>query len=237
MNPNSCPTNRIFPIPFIYERILRIIIPYFCLALYLILTYIILPSKLYTPLFILTWAYAVPPAGKESLIPIAISLGLPWWFIAPSLTFFDLIAAWVVVWNYDLICRLPIIGGIICGFIERSKEYIQCHPWLERLSFLGLVLFIAVPFQGNGGIGGAVIGIVLGLSSLEILGAICLGSLIHSFAIALSYEYASQYFAFDTTTALGVGLFMIILSIIISLGYRIQKKRRTVWKIRDKIRT
>jgi len=51
--------------------------------------------------------YYIPPSGKESLIPLGIALGIPWWLIATSLVVLDVLTSLFVILNIRLALASP----------------------------------------------------------------------------------------------------------------------------------
>ncbi len=157
-----------------------------------------------------TWMilYFFPPLGKESVIPAAIAQGIAPWLIASAVAFIDIMVGLFLVWNFDLARKIPLIGGFIRRIEDKGQDILEKKPWVERLAFTGLVLFVMFPFQGSGAVGATIIGRMLGMEPKKIWFAVILGALIGCFMIA----YAS---AFAITFLLGVNLLYAVLSIVI----------------------
>ena len=62
-------------------------------------------------------------------------------------------------------------------------------PWLERASFIGIVVFVMFPFQGSGAVGGTILGRAIGLSSKKNLAAVTIGAVSGSFLLSASIVY------------------------------------------------
>ena len=92
----------------------------------------------------------IPPAGKESIIPLGIALGIPWWIIAASTTVMDITGAIFMALNFDLALKIPFLGRWMKGIMESGESFFESHRWMEKLSVIGLVIFVIVPFQGSG---------------------------------------------------------------------------------------
>lgn len=132
--------------------------------------------------------YFIPPAGKESLIPIGIGLGLPGWLIALTLTLLDLITALFVIMNFSLITRVPRLGPWITRTTSAGTGFLDRQPWMARWRVAGVALFMMLPLQGTGGIGAPLVGLMAGLTPGQILLAVGVGSAAGSLAIALGAE-------------------------------------------------
>lgn len=159
-------------------------------------------------------AYILPPAGKETAIPLGIALGLPWWLVAVSIAMIDLEFGLFMVWNFDLILRIPGIGPLISRFTVEAERFVTGHPWIRRGAFLGIVLIVLSPVLGSGGIRGSIIGRMLGLGKGEVFAAIVLGAFSGSFLIALGAAYIRDLLIRDTAA----GLTVIAVIILAALG-------------------
>ncbi|MBN1165890.1 MAG: small multi-drug export protein [Methanospirillaceae archaeon] len=208
------------------DRCIKIGLPILLITLYMLYWFLVLPYELFLVQGGLLLAYFIPPAGKETIIPIGIELGIPWWTIATSVAFIDAITALFVVWNFDLIQKVPGIGTIIKKIVSQGYDYLQKHRWVDRLYVIGLVLFVMIPLQGTGGIGGAIIGNILGMKKGEIVGSVTCGAFLGSFLIGISmnslHDQAGEMFWL-------VILFLaiiILVTIVFSLVYRIICNRR-----------
>lgn len=206
--------------------ILRLAAPPAIAGVYLALLAAFLPLPVFMATAGLMGAYFIPPAGRESLIPFAIAIGLPWWLIALSLSLIDVLTALVIAVNLDLASRIPVIGDWLERITEETEEYLADHPMLRDFSFFGLVVFIFAPVTGSGGIGGSVVGRLIGLSPARVVAAMALGSGLSCFLIALGGEYVRGSLE-------GGGMMVLIaVSILVAAGTGIsllyyRRKRRT----------
>ena len=69
-------------------------------------------------------------------------------------------------------------------------------PWVERLTFFGIVIFVMIPFQGSGAFAGTILGRAVGLSISANLLAVGMGALIGSVLIALSVIYGLGFLGY-----------------------------------------
>lgn len=171
-------------------------------------------------------AYLIPPAGKESIIPIGIELGIPWWIITISVAFLDVVTALFIVWNFDLIQRIPVVGRVISIVVHQGYDFLQKHRWVDRLYIIGLALFVMIPLQGTGGIGGAIIGNMLGMNKKEIILSVATGAFIGSFLIGISMHTLHSRAGKDFWMIIILIAAIIFISIIGSLIYRFICVRR-----------
>jgi uncharacterized membrane protein len=209
--------------------LLKIGIPFTIAALYFLLLYILLPRSDFLRISGIMLAYFVPPSGKETLIPLGIILGLPWWLMAISLSVMDIITCMLIIWNFDLVMKVPYLGRWVGRFMLRGKKIIDERPWIAKYYLLGLIFFIMIPFQGTGGIGGSIIGRMLGLKNSVIILAMAVGTTIESFFIAFGSFYLIHVIEIDPAFILVViGCFMLGVIALTSYYYarRYQSARR-----------
>ena len=133
-------------------------------------------------------AYLLPPAGKETVIPIGIALGIPWWYMALSVVMIDVETGLFMVLNFDLAYRIPLAGPLLSDLTRKTGRFIADHQWLAGLWFFAIVLMVMVPVFGSGGVRGSVAGKLLGMRTLLVFLAILAGALIGCFAIAFGSE-------------------------------------------------
>ena len=168
---------------------LKVSVPFLLCGLFLAFVWLFLPAEQWLLLFGMMVAYIVPPLGRETIIPVCILLGIPWWLAAFTLAFLDFAGGLFMAWNFPLVIRIPYAGPWISRFMEAGRTFLDRRPWLERLYFVGLIAFVALPFDGSGSIVASVVGRMLGMAKTEVLACITIGGIIGSFAIALGIDY------------------------------------------------
>ena len=169
--------------------------------------------------------YFFPPLGKESIIPAGVALGIHPVVMALSIAFVDVVVALFLVWNYDLAKKIPIIGKFMIKVEEKGNTAEEKYGWIKPLRFIGIVLFVMVPFQGSGGLVGSIVGRLFGMKPWNTFFAICLGAIIGTLLIA-TFSKAFLVFAKINTT-LTIVLAAIAATIIIAfyLYKKYQKKK------------
>ena len=215
------PFNVIAQNPYV-RRALALTIPFLFIGSYILILYHTLPELDFFRLGGIMLAYFIPPAGKESMIPLGIALGIPWYFVALSIALVDVAASMFMVWNFDLALKIPLLGDWINRFVEGGGNIISRHRWLEGLYFFGLVGFVMFPLQGSGGVGGSILGRILGLKKIEVLAAVTLGAFIGSFAIAIGVEYVLRILE----KSLLIGMMVILVAITVLGSYLITRYNR-----------
>ncbi|MDD3977212.1 MAG: small multi-drug export protein [Methanomicrobium sp.] len=235
-NPEEKPVSFLSGLSHAGIILFNLTIPFIIGGIWFFCVFLITPFEIFEKLMGLMVINLIPPAGKESVIPLGIAFGIPWWLIAASTTVMDICGALFMTLNFDLALKIPILGRWINAVMKTGEEFFSSHTWLEKVSQAGLVLFVVVPFQGSGGIGGTIVGRMLGISKLKVFLSIALGAFIGSFLIALGVEYIIDLFNFDPVIA-AVALSAIM--IIIAAGYFIKgkfdKKLRSGFKKKTKL--
>lgn len=184
----------IFPVSPLADRGLRFTLPVLLLALHLLALTLAFGRGTMVLIATLMVIYELPPAGKETVIPAGILLGLPWWAVAGSIALVDVEVGLFMVWNFDLAWRIPVVGPVIRRLIQGGQGFLASRPWLTGLYFLGIVIMVMVPFFGSGGVRGSIAGRLLGMSRREVMGAITAGALIGCYGIALATLFLQQAF-------------------------------------------
>ena len=166
---------------------IRLLVPPLLAVIFFILCFFILSKNRILILGGLMVAYFIPPSGKESIIPIGIGLGIPWWLMALTLTLLDVITALFMIMNFALMLRVPRLGPWIEKTTATSREFMAERPWMNRWRIPGLAFFVMLPLQGTGGVGATVIGLMIGLTPGEILVAVGIGAAVESLAFAVGW--------------------------------------------------
>ncbi len=142
-------------------------------------------------------AYFIPPAGKESVVPLMITyLNDHLLSVIVSVTLItstDAFTAFYIIWNFDMVIAIPKIGEIIKRVESKAREFIERYD-LARNTYLGLFFFVFIPFQGTGSTTASVIGRLLGLDNLKLFITIVSASFTSSLFIAIVTVYLSRYF-------------------------------------------
>jgi uncharacterized membrane protein len=153
-------------------------------------------------------AYFIPPSGKESIIPLGIVLGIPWWLMAASVVVLDVLTGLFMILNLDIAFQIPYLGPWIARILGQGKEIFAGRPWLSRWKVPGLALFVLLPFQGTGGTGAPLVGWMMGLRPGEVLLAIAIGASAEALVFAIGSEFiwnlAMRYLTYQTALVLAL---------------------------------
>jgi len=192
--------------------------PFLC-VLASFLLYLFLDFNTFKKVGIAMIVYFLPPAGKESVIPGGIAVGLHPLLIAFSIIFVDIVTALFLLWNYDFAKLIPFVGPWMEKMEKKGGKKFHENSWLEGLAFLGLILFVMFPFQGSGGVGTSIIGRVIGMNKYKVVLAISIGAVIGCLLIA----YFGYVFIGFFKNNLYQGLLLLITVAIILAFYNVFK--------------
>jgi len=199
------------------KRIAYLVLPplLYCLFIYIVLKVF----GYYLVGFLI--AYFVPPAGKESIIPLLTSflksqgfgsfeaIAIPVVLITAT----DMITAFFVIWNFDILNYIPKLGEILLKLEKKARKFIDEYD-LAKNTYFGLFIFVFIPFQGTGATTASVIGKLLGLENVKLFVTITSASLSSSLFIAIISNYLSSYFKNSVYSVLVVVAFVLLLGVI-----------------------
>lgn len=180
--------NRLQVFQAVPHRAVALLIPICVLAVHVAVMAATLPYTLFLTMIGLMVAYILPPAGKETVIPVGIALGIPWWYMALSIAMIDVEAGLFMALNFDLAFKIPFLGPMLAGLTQKTRQVIAQYRWIMKLYFLGIMLFVMVPGLGSGGFRGAIAGKLLSMDTYTVLLAILAGALAGCFIIAIGSE-------------------------------------------------
>ena len=112
--------------------------------------------------------------------------------IAMSIAFVDVIAAFFLLWNYDLLKKVPWLGPWMDKTEKSNRSAIQKSPWRQRFSLVGISIYVMFPVHGSGGLVGTLIGRILGLSKWKVFGAVSVGATIGALWIAILVQRVGE---------------------------------------------
>ncbi len=199
---------------------IKFILPFAIATALFTALYLIEPYQQFLTLSGLAAAYFFPPAGKESIIPIAILMGYPWWLITIVIFLIDVASALFVVWNFDLTLKIPLLGQLLNRGMTAARNYTEAQPWIRRLSTIGLIFFVFFPLQGTGTMNGSILGRLLGMDGTRVFTSVCIGSLASCLVISLGADVLLDVYQEDPT--LGIALLVAVAVAIVAaiLGWR-----------------
>jgi uncharacterized membrane protein len=109
------------------------------------------------------------------------------WQLAAVVVYCDVGTAIFLLAHIEGIYRLPWLGRKFHNLTDAGVRVLSLHPWMRRFTWLGVMVFVAAPFQGTGALLGTIIARLLGMSRVASataigLGAACGASLLAIFA-------------------------------------------------------
>lgn len=218
---------------YFWYRIGLFFIPIIVSTVFIVMIWLALEPDMFLIIGVLLLGYFISPFGREVLIPVTvISLlglhGMSQMFLDIALVvivmlFVDVMCSIFLLWNLDLLKYLPVFGKWITGIEEFGRRKLRKSRRRRQNIFLALTGYMALPFQGSGGIMSTIIGMLTGLSKRRIWLAVWIGSFIGSLTITiLSFSVGRLMIdIFGSAAWYAVGL-LILAGIIIYLvlGYR-----------------
>jgi len=166
--------------------------------------------------------YFFPPLGKETIIPGGIVAGVNPLVMALSIAFVDIIVALFLLWNYDLAKKIPLIGKFMVKVENIGKSSSDKYGWIKPLRFIGVVLFVMVPFQGSGGLVGSIVGRLIGMKPWNTFFAISIGAITGCLLIAYFAEAILSVFVKNFL----LGILIIIILLVIGIMVLMYKKSK-----------
>lgn len=214
------------------------ILPFGIAFVYVVALLAVLPGDAWTVIFGGMATYLLAPVGTEVVIPIVFAalLGIdapPLAFVlaVSSVVLVDVFTALFFLWNWDLLERVPRLGGAIRRIEEKCYAIIAKRRWGERATYAALAAYVALPFQMTGGLVGSILGRMMGLDRGKVFLAVTAGSLaggvpmgIASYAIGVPLKEA-----LTSPTAQAVGLaagILITVAFIVAIVWLYLRGRR-----------
>lgn len=208
----------------------NLLLPFAVLGAYIPVLWLALPESMFLTMLTLMFIYFIPPAGKETVIPFGIAVGIPWWIVAFSIALMDILSTLFMVLNFDFALKIPVAGTKwMKTFMDRGESFFRKHRWLEKLSALGLALFVMIPMQGTGGIATPIVGRMIGIPPLQIIIAVIVGALSGCFLIALGSEFLKDLLVYDFS--LGIIVIIVIVACAIA-GWFLWKRKQNMLRER-----
>ncbi len=218
---------------YFWYRLGLIFIPIIVSIVFITLVWLGLSPAMFTIIGLLLLSYFISPFGREVLIPIAVisllslhgtgQMVLDIILVVGIVIFVDVMCSIFLLWNLDLLKYLPVFGKWITGIEKFGKQKLKKSHKKQHNTFLLLASYVALPFQGSGGIVSTILGMLTGLNKQRIWLAVWIGSFIGSLIIAILSFSMGQVMIdiFGSTIWYFFGLFLMAsILIYIVLGYR-----------------
>lgn len=174
----------------------------------------------------LVTGYFFPPLGKETIIPGGILAGINPLLMALSIAFVDIIVALFLVWNYDLAKKIPLVGKFIIKVENIGETSSNKYSWIKPLRFIGIVLFVMIPFQGSGGLMGFIVGRLIGMKPWNIFFAISTGTITGCLLIAYFAEAILSVLIQNFLLGLLIVIILVVIGIMVFVYKKTVKKNK-----------
>jgi len=147
--------------------------------------------------------------------------------LALLVTYMDLMTASLLVSHSGFLFRIPFLGPRMLALVEDGQYILRSHPWMKRLTFIGLTAFVMFPLAATGSVGGSIFGRLLGMSRTSAFLGIALGSILGNGLMYLGANVINRYLDRNNPW-LTIGGIAIVALLIFWLNYRYQRMKRQV---------
>lgn len=149
-------------------------------------------------------------------------------------TYQDIVVALFMAFHVGFLFRVPWIGPKIAELTVDGELILSVQPWMRRVTFLGLVAFIAFPLAATGSVGGAVFGRLLGLSRWATFWGSVIGAVLGNGAMWYFAKKINAYLPSDSWVVQWGGLLLVV-GIIVFLERRYAAMKRQFLKDREQL--
>ena len=204
----------------------KLLIPFAIPAVIFVGLFFILDYSRFLVMGGMSLSYLFPPLGKESIIPYGIDQGFTIWQMTGLIFMVDVVCAMFISWNLPLAKKIPLIGRVIIWVEKKGTETLAKNPGLRTVSFIGLVLWVMVPFQGSGGITASIIGRAIGMRATHVISAVGVGAIIAGFLIATAAEKVMEVLRENLIVGVAMIAAVIIVSVVLYVLYKRYNKKK-----------
>ena len=214
------------------QRLFKVLVPFAIPAAVYAFLYTVLAYTRWLQLGALAVSYLFPPLGKESIIPIGVGYGFTVWQMTGLIFMADVVCSMFISWNLPLAKKIPLIGRLISWIERKGSRILEENPSLKAVSWVGLVLFVMVPFQGSGGITASIIGRAIGMRASFVITAVGVGALFAGLLIGTAAEAGWEAIRADLVSGVILVMLGILVALTVFLVYRLYKIRK--WEAMDR---
>jgi len=184
------------------RRLALISIPIMASILFIIALWLTLSDAVFSIIGLLLLSYFISPFGKEVLVPTAIIgllaiHGLAFMvqdiaLVTVTVVFVDVMCSIFLLWNLDVLKLIPKVGKWIASVEKFGRKQLKKSRRRRRNTFVALTGYMALPFQGSGGIVSTIIGMMAGMKKKNIWMSVWIGSIAGTLSIAILSIYIGQ---------------------------------------------
>jgi len=207
-------------------KLFKILVPFAIPAAIFAILFFVMPYDRFLKLGALAISYLFPPLGKESIIPIGIGYGFTKWQMTGLIFMVDVVCAMFISWNLPLAKKIPLIGRLITWVEKKGSETLAKNPGLQTVSWIGLVLWVMVPFQGSGGITASIIGRAIGMRATRVISAVGVGALIAGFLIGTVVEEGLEIFRDNWVAGVVMVAGLVVVTLVMFFLYKRYTKKK-----------
>jgi uncharacterized membrane protein len=103
--------------------------------------------------------------------------------------YMDVMTAVVLAFHTGFLFRLPVVGRRLALFADEGQRLMANNPWMRRMTFAAVVLFVTIPVAATGSIAGSILGRLLGMTRLRTFLAVVAGSVIGAVPVYLFADW------------------------------------------------
>ena len=151
--------------------------------------------------------------------------------LATMVWYMDTMTAIFVAYNAHVLNKLYWIGPKFKQIRKDCYFLQQGNKWMKKIASLAVILFVCFPVAGTGAIGGAFLGIMLGLSRIYTVFLIWVGAIVGSFGMAcgaIFFESKFKNFLENPVVFYSMLSILVLLLVLASLQIKksIQKQKK-----------
>lgn len=192
-------------------RLFFFLTPFMLIGLLVGISFLVYPvrtNELWGAYFI----YFVPPAGKESVVPLMVGQGFDPLFVGVAIMTLDVAGSLFVFGGWEYFVKIPLLGPVLAGFSDRVSEFAEGRRGIQSAKSVFLFFLVMFPLQGSGGITAALISRVFGMKMIHALVAIAAGALSGALLIAYFADLVARLLGPEVLLA-GVAVVLAIVGI------------------------
>lgn len=156
--------------------------------------------------------YFVPPAGKESVVPLMVGQGYDPLFVGFAIMTLDVAGSLFVFGGWEYFVKIPLLGPLLAGFSDRVSDFAEGRRGVQSAKSVFLFFLVMFPLQGSGGITAALLSRVFGMRMVHALVAIAAGALTGALLIAYFADFVARVLGPEVLLA-GVAVVLAIVGI------------------------
>lgn len=156
---------------------LKFVLPFILAGTISFFIYLLGPDT-YIKLLKLLGVYMFTPIGSGIGVPFSYGIGIDPVLALIFMLTVDALSSLFIIWNFDYLKIAPFIGGIAKKTEESAIKIREKYPWIKRLEFIGVAIFVFLPIYGTGVIVGSIIGELMEMGHFKTWIAVMLGAAI-----------------------------------------------------------